>query len=335
VRDCRHKICSHPREKRLFTETMTLVDCLYLEEIGCGIVKIFEANLYFRAERIFEKFLKFTSRNKIRHSRLPKGIDADAFCQKVNSEMEYDDSLKLKPSSLDPNEHKKYMYKTMENSLFGKFAQAEHDIVNTIVPNQQRLEDHFNTGKLVNYEIQAKQAAIVTIKNSPPRISQKSNSIISAYILSYAKIRIHRAIIIILNANGQLYHYSTDQIIYTMPKELGPLFPNFEISENSKTGEVETTLKCQGITSNTIESRAHFDAQAIRRDLKRSIEENVTRTMKIPQTKRRKLSNNVICRENLIFNVHTCHRNNRIVIKSDKTYDTVPLGYKQPSTCNK
>jgi len=308
VRDCRHKICTHPSEKRQFTETMTLIDCLYLEEIGCEIIKIFEANLYFQAERIFEKFLRFTSRNKIRHSQLPAGTNVFAFCDKVNVEMKYDDKLKLTPSLLQPNEHKAYMFKTMENSLFGKFAQAEKTVINTLVPNQQRLEQHFNSGKLIDYNILADKVAIVSIQNNLPRVSQNLNSIISSHVLSYSKRSMHR-------------------------KSFCALSPYFYclVIENKKTQELKTIMKCQGITSNTIESCSHFNYEAMRRDLKRSIEENVVRTMMVPQTKRRKLEHKD-CKQNVIFNIPTAHKNNRIVLKKEKTYDTIPYGYKLNTT---
>jgi len=107
-------------------------------------VKYFEALLYFEAAKIFEEYLKFTSRHKICSSALPKNMSKESYCEKVNNEMGFSDSLKILPEMLIPNKQIKYIYKTMENSLFGKFSQTSKQVKFDLVDTDKALGLPFN-----------------------------------------------------------------------------------------------------------------------------------------------------------------------------------------------
>jgi len=135
------KKCPHASFNRQFTQTMTLADCGYLIELGYDVVKYFEALLYFESAKIFEDYLKFTSRHKICSSEVPTNMSKEQYCDRVNEEMGFSGNLKISPEMLIPNPQIKYIYKTMENSLFGKFSQTSQKTTFDFVDNQIDLEN--------------------------------------------------------------------------------------------------------------------------------------------------------------------------------------------------
>ena len=283
--------CLHSDIERSFTETMTLVDLLYLVEIGCKILKIFEANIYFNADYIFHEYIKYTSSNKLRCSEPPNTINIKDYCKRVNQEMGFTGTNIIYPTDIKPNPNLRFVYKTMENSLFGKFAQGGSKIRSKLLFSQSDLERCFETSKLTNFKCISKTVVQVWIKEKPKKIQRGTCSIISAYILSYARIQMHRRISQVLQL-GKIYHCSVDQLIYTIPKEREHLFENFEIygfmrnvyegwnvegycavspyfyvillSSMSSPKEFKTVLKCRGIVTNTIESAPFFSYDNLR-----------------------------------------------------------------------
>ena len=351
--------CLHSDIERSFTETMTLADLLYLVETGCEILKIFEANIYFNADFIFHEYIKYTSSNKLRYSDPPKNVKIEDYCQKANKEMNFTGTNLLKPSDITPNPNLRFVYKTMENSLFGKFAQGGSKIRSKLLFSQSDLVKCFEKSKLTNFKCISQNVVQVWIKEKPKKIQRGSCSIISAYILSYARIQMHRRICQVSEI-GKIFHCSVDQLIYTIPKERAHLFENFEIygfmrnvyegwivegycavsphfyvillSSISSPREFKTVLKCRGIVTNTIESASFFSYDNLRQIVLQQFRlfYGISDTISIPQTKRRKKSLEQ-CAGKLYspVNLKTHVKNSRLIDLSSEIYCTFPLGYKK------
>ena len=348
--------CTHSRENRSYTQTLTLADCTYITELGYTIVTYFEALLYFESAKIFENYLKFTSRHKICHSSLPENMNKEEFCFKVNKEMGFTGPLKISPELLNANKQMKFIYKTMENSLFGKFAQAAKLNVTQLVNGQTELKSYFNSKNGIdNYDILTENIAQVFYTKKASKISLTTNCLISGYILSYAKITMHRRIEQI-NRVGKVFHYSTDQLIYSWPKNIPFLFDNIEIYgylrnvyskhtilgfcalspyhytlllENHESGKVETIVKYRGVNVSTVISKPFFNFENICRQLKQSLNGVLEISDKIPQYKRKskKYFNESLKKEFVFVTLNNEIRSRRILVKNTLNCDTVPFGY--------
>ena len=349
------RLCTHSSEKRRFTQTITLADCGYLFELGYDIVKYFEALLYFEAAKIFEEYLKFTSRHKICSSALPKNMSKESYCEKVNNEMGFSDSLKILPEMLIPNKQIKYIYKTMENSLFGKFSQTSKQVKFDLVDTDKALGNAFCDLDLINYFILSEDIAQIIYKTKPPKICLSTNSLISGYILSYSKISMHKRMELISDI-GKVFHYSTDQLIYSWPKSTPTLFENVEIygylrnvHENQTvlgfcamgpyyytllirddtSGAIETIVKYRGINSTSVIAKEFFNFGAITQQFLNFIRSVVGLTTQIPQAKRKARGGLLqdLEKEFTWVTLNNEVRSRRVIQKKTKNYDTVPFGY--------
>jgi len=353
--------CNHSESERAFIETMTLADLVYLVEIGYVIKKIFEANLYFKADYIFHEYIKFTSSNKLRYTVPPKDVNIEQYCDRANYEMGLTGNTKLSPSDIQPNPNLRYVFKTMENSLFGKFSQGASKIKTKLIFSQSDLVNCFEKFKMTNFKAISNNVMQVWIKEKPKKIQRGTCSIISAYILSYARINMHRRIMTISSV-GKVFHCSVDQLIYTIPKNEPSVFENLEIygfmrnvydgwkiegycavtpyfyilllssnSESNQNPQFKTILKCRGIVSNTIESAPYFNFESIRNIVLQKFLNHykISDSLCVPQTKRRKKSFD--CgpgKQYYVVNLKTDVRNSRIINLQSNIYESYPLGYK-------
>ena len=355
--------CSHTETERAFVETMTMADLTYLIEIGCTIKNVFEANVYFNADYIFHDYIKFTSSNKLRYTSPPKNTNIERYCERANQEMCLTENTQLNPDDIQPNPSLRYVFKTMENSLFGKFAQGASKIRNILIFSQSDLVKCFDKCKITNFKCISDNVVQVWIKEKPPKIQRGTCSIISAYILSYARINMHRRMRIISSV-GKVFHCSVDQLMYTIPKNHPNLFDNVEIygfmrnvyegwrvegycavtpffysillssncPDETEAVQIKTILKCRGIVSNTIETASFFSYENTKKLVLEQFlnHYNINEPLCVPQTKRRRkcINSGGPGTKYSVVHIKTDIKNSRIINLDSNIYKSYPLGYK-------
>ena len=347
--------CKHPPKDRQFTDTMTLIDCEYLFQIGCKIVKVFEAIIYTEASPIFKEYLKFTSKKKLCASPVPQNVNLDEYCEKINDEMNYLGTQEIEPSMMVPNKAMRFIFKGLENSLFGKFSQTEKPVHSKFVQSQAELEQIFNEHDLVNYDILTSNVAQVTYTQKPPKKDLNSNSIISAYILSYSKIAMHSRMLEISKV-GQVFHYSTDQIIYTVPLGSKRIFPNQEIYgyvrdvytdyiihgfcamgphfyslfiENKETHEMKTVIKCRGINLTSAFNSNTISFDEIKNRMMCYMEKIILPRRKILQLKRKptKLATSDMSLSLVEVSLQNEIKSRRKIVITSSIFESKPFGF--------
>jgi len=351
----RQNRCSHSPEKRSFVQTLTLADVSYMMELGYTIHCCYEALLYFECDYIFREYLKFTSRQKICSSSKPRQMSKAEYCQRVNSEMDYKGELKISPEMLQPNKGIYYIYKTIENSMFGKFSQAINKTESEIINSQEKLELCYAKKNLINYHVLTGKFAQVLYPAKPCKVNLKTNCLISGYILSYSKISMHKKILQIA-AKGKVFHYSTDQIIYSLPKTVAPIFENIEIYgylrnvhedatiecflamgpfyyayvvKYNTSDQVECIVKYRGINTKAVSAKSFFSFDAVRKQFKDSLENVLSATSRIPNYKRKRKSLYLEClqKEFTLVTLNNEIRARRTVLRKSKNVDSLPFGY--------
>jgi hypothetical protein len=76
-------------------------DVVYARKLGYEILRLYKATLYYQARPIFRKIVQLMCRDKIIYSGLPQNeADAEEYCKKVNSAMNYTGNAVVRPDDL-------------------------------------------------------------------------------------------------------------------------------------------------------------------------------------------------------------------------------------------
>ena len=119
-------VCRHNSSDRALIDVYCINEIVYaVEEVGYTILEIYEVYAYKESAQLFQNFMKFLGAKKIRHSGFDRNINTmdekEAYCEKINAAMQFEDNIKLKPDNIDNNEYQRTATKAGLNSVLGKY----------------------------------------------------------------------------------------------------------------------------------------------------------------------------------------------------------------------
>ncbi len=128
--------------------------------------------------------------------------------------------LELRAEDINPDPTQRYLYKSMMNSVIGKFSQRLNFPKTQYVCNAQNIEDLLQTGAEIT-DFQTISDDICEVQTNPtctPQKNRKTNPIITAFVTSLSRIEMHQNILLLKKKNCCPIYTDTDSLIFTAPK---------------------------------------------------------------------------------------------------------------------
>jgi hypothetical protein len=177
---------------------------------------MYRAHLYTTKAPIFKRFMMYLMRSKLVNSGLPYGeTNSEAYCQQINSIMNYTGSAAILPQELTRNDKKRFLSKQALCSVFGKLIQKDHNTSLKIVHTQEQIEAQFcqtkehDTIKSISV-ITDDDACLLEVERRKRPIVRTRHFVSGAYILSYARIKAHMYMSKLEQCGMKLYYHDCD-----------------------------------------------------------------------------------------------------------------------------
>ncbi len=132
--------------------------------------------------------------------------------------MGFQEDLKLTEENIEENKSKRASFKLLGNAMLGKFSQRQEYSQTLFVNSQQQMEEAFEKHDIV--DLLPISENVCELEILPQFTNQKSrtgNCVIGAFVTAYARIQLHKDMMLLKSRGFQLYYCDTDGIIFTDP----------------------------------------------------------------------------------------------------------------------
>ncbi len=261
--------------------------------------------------------------------------------------------LELTWEDMQPSRTLRTLYKSMMNSIIGKFCQRENyprtkyvtqaEEIDAIISEEKEEIANFQTIGTDICELQTTPTRVSSTQNS--KLNHKSNPIITAFVTSLSRIDMHKNILLLKQQQFTPMYTDTDSLVFFGKKENPPPFKlngglgyfRSEYKERLEgfccvgkksyavllDSEKKAALKVCGLSFDSLEAQSAVSFS----DFETLLSKNV-KTKKIPQTR--------TCRKSLPFSISkeiikvqlsTALNFSRAIHKDGKQIYTEPYGY--------
>jgi hypothetical protein len=228
--------CKHGIKKRRWTENYTLPEINYARTLGYNIY-FHEIYHYPKTSKIFSKFIKLLSLEKISSSGLPEGVDAELFCQDINTKMGFDEiNEQIVPADIKFEPGRRLAAKTYLNSFLGKFMLNETKYSATCYVNsKEELHDLFQTGDVLSVKAVTETICQVTLAKKTPQAPNRTiNATVGSYVTALARVFISEKVIALDKAKAKILYCDCDSVYFKakrnapFPLTIGHSFGEFQ-----------------------------------------------------------------------------------------------------------
>ena len=288
-----NKKCFHTDNERAITGSYMLSEIEFALSLGYQILCIHECHVYEENDFILKDFVKILNMLKTKHSDFLKGLTREQqllYCESLNKTLGLNYPFCLSPENVQFNSQKRFFYKLMANSLFGKLEQKNNKYRTIFANKQSDLENIFYSENVIEdlYCISDDICEVKVLPNElklPP--NRGSNCYIGAQVTAYAREIIYRHLQTLVSKSAKIFQVDCDSIIFTLPKgqqiplniseavgdfkheikgkiisycSLGP--KNYSISfENESEQSIKTISKVSGLALNNHLNSFSFDTK--------------------------------------------------------------------------
>ncbi len=257
-------------------------------------------------------------------------------------------SLELRPNDITPNSRQRQLYKSMMNSVIGKFAQKSNFPQTQYVSNAEDIDNLFKTGETI-VDFQTIADDICAVQTTSPVLkdkkNRKTNPIITAFVTSLSRIDMHENILRLEKSHCCPLYTDTDSLIFTIPTGqplpfelnigLGSFKPEYELitgfccigkksyAINKGLTETETEAKVCGLSfvSRSTESAVSFD------DFENFLQKQIP-LKKVQQTRTFKSTNPFSIKKSVTeIEIASKLNYSRVLRTRDRKLYTTPYGY--------
>jgi len=353
---CLHRVS----KSKCFTSVWTLPDILKALRDNYVICDIFEVHFFRERKFILRPFIQCLSSLRLKNSggldHLNTAEEKMNYCKSHNDRMQLPAEFALNVNNVIKNDRKKLLFKTLSNSLFGKFSQHSRQNKIEIVRSQHRLEEIASSFEILQlYEL---TETSLFVEYSKPDISpcRKTNIYIASEINSLARIFIHDKIKLLQNIPGvTIYSTDTDSIFYSIPRhvpdpliysdaigDFKSLVPkhseviayyslgcrNYSILYQDESGILKSTIKCKGLSLNSTHLTDSLSVETYDEFLKANFNQEM-KSLTLAQIRQKTKKPSFIPETNLqTFEFRNDLFIKRYVKKESGSYQTFPYGYK-------
>jgi hypothetical protein len=276
--------------------------------------------------------------------------EQDQFVEDINCKMNFMNStLQLKKSDFVPVDAKRSCFKSMCNSIFGKFGQRDDFPDTHYVSSQEEIDDLLKNGKEIRSTFSFSKGCQIQCKSEEPKVSPYSNCVLTAFINALSRIDMHKHFICLLKQNCKLFYTDTDNIYFSCSKNIQPNIPighsfgEFK-HEFGKLAVIEsfyaicvhykdnikekTKIKVRALALSSKEAAQQISADLFK-DFLKSYKEGHKRLVSIPQSRSKLCLKEIATgKEIQYFNFSNDVKCQRRVDKTNIWMKTYPWGYK-------
>lgn len=231
-------------DSRAFVVTCTTSDINLALRCGYKILNVYEAYVYTSSAPVFEKFISFFQREKLKqqsHDSFLEGSSVADYCKQLNIGLR---NFPLQPEDLSPVP--KFKNKTLKSllvSFCGRWAMNDSttavitannqlDLENKYYSNYEKVETIFPCGNAMQLHVTRKARKFT---------NRKKNLIIGSLITANARVLLLETMIRLIECGCTIYYCDTDCIMFTRPSHLpnplkhSLLFGDFKKVDGAKT----------------------------------------------------------------------------------------------------
>ena len=153
------------------------------------------------------------------YSGLPDNSTLD-YCDTVNNTLQLEGNFKLKLDDIINDAARRKYYKLLSCSIFGKIGQSNIFPEDYYVQNPSQLEDLLDSWKGIVSHIELINSEVLYCRFEPAKaklgINRSGNCAIAALITAFARIKMHKAVISLVNQDDiKLYSVEADAIAFS------------------------------------------------------------------------------------------------------------------------
>jgi len=225
--------CKHSKLQRALKGTYCISEINFALKLGYKILKIFSAFVYKTSEPILKDFISILGFEKLTSSKFDPSFDLND----MKLKMFFKDDLT--PEVFKENVQKRNFTKLALNSLLGKFSQKTDRSIVKLVGSETEISNYFysktfNVSDLISINKFFCQVQLTRKRKTliPPNL--KSNCIIGAQVVAFAREFMHKKIIDLENLNAKIMYFDTDCLIFALknnqklPFKISPCFGDFK-----------------------------------------------------------------------------------------------------------
>lgn len=244
----RQKVCNHSESQRTLIGSYMINEIEYALTLNYKIIHIFECHIYEESDFILKPFIQKLNFYKTIHSNCFSNYTTKDEKQKcvdyLNEKMKLEDSVKLTVKSIIPNDGKRFFYKLLQNSFFGKFGQKRVNNRILFLSDQHQIEKLINENVILNdVSVINENICCVNLKSNGQKLfpSLYHNVYLASQITAYAREIIHKHLIeLSKNSEFKLFQVNCDSLIFSMPLNahcpltISPAIGDFKAEVNGK-----------------------------------------------------------------------------------------------------
>lgn len=309
------KPCSHKSDdKRKFSSTYTVLEIEKALQLNYRVT-FHELWHYSQTDNVLNEFVSLMASYRLRYSTNLSEDKKDSYCDLVNAKMNFrKPELVLSPSDINFNPAQKQLFKSILNSVFGRFAlntnytrrcfkSSPNDVNSLIAQGNKILELLPVSDRVMQVEY---------LPNITSHASRDSNLFFTSIINASARILMYEIMEKLSSLHCIPLYCDTDGLIFASPKnftefpfEIGPAFGQFKpVLENAclkkyfslgprnyalvyeQDGELKYLTKIKGICI-TSENLQSVITPSVYEDFIDAHFKNEVKSMYIPQMKKR------------------------------------------------
>jgi G:T-mismatch repair DNA endonuclease (very short patch repair protein) len=343
------KLCKHSEIERALVGTYYFSEIQFALKLKYQILQIFESYCYFEAKPILKTFVTLLDNLKLKNSDLLHGLPSDqkaTVCTKINDVMKFQSSdLQLTPTNVTFNKHKKYLYKLMANSFFGKFQQKRDKTKTIFVTSQEQLEDiYYSEDQIADIFCCNEDLCQIQLRQNSSKLipSRIYNCLIGGQITAYARQTIYEHLLTIQNAGGAIYYVDCDCILFTLPKQIICPLPisqatghfkheykniqsfyafaikNYALSYYDANNKLKTVTKVKGLNLQTATNKNELSVELFSKMFENLLFQQEKSILQVRKRKKCQL---------LCFKFSNLTTTKRVIDLKDKNYSTSPYGF--------
>ena len=351
------KKCTHNDQERALTSVYYISEIKFAISLGYKVVEIYECYYFEKSDFLLQDFVQKLTFLRMKNSDLfkncPTADEQIEYCNYLNSEMGLKPPFSLTPQNVTPNEMKKFFYKEVTNSIFGKLEQRSDKPRTVYVNSQAQLEDvYFSDVQILNMLCINGETCELAVKPNLEKIlpNRETNVAIGGQLVAYARQLMYETIIEV-DKQGKIFYVDCDSCFFSLPKSksvpllvshsighfksvydgnilsffcLGP--KNYCISYETTDNKIKTVTKIKGISLSSFYMKNEINGAMFEYFLSKNLSEEVEKK-ELAQLKynKRDKSKHSIPKLQLVKYSNRL-TNQRIIMKKCKYFTTFPYG---------
>lgn len=222
--------CSHETDiERSWVEHYCILDINYAVSIGYKVIEVFQINFYDKTSDFLSKFMCSVAKEKVAMSAAFLGEstteEKESYCQNVNKQLKLGPKNLLKPEDLEENAMGVDICKSMLNHSVGKLGQKKLATKTETVNCQQELDNLSAKTEIQDFVMEGDVLKVKVKNTQDKKPNVNSNCLISAYVTSASRVKLHETLIAIEEEGGNILMVSTDSIYFSWPHDCDPFLP--------------------------------------------------------------------------------------------------------------